>query len=462
MKIAVIGAGVVGVAAAHTLAERGHEVHVYDRRAAVATDTSASTGGLIAPGHSYTWASPSAPTMLLRSLLGGEASIRVKPRADAALMQWGLRFLRECTPSRSRANTLAKLEIARYSQQLMDELALREGLEFCHTDKGVLYLYRSETEFADAVTRSALLRDHGRQQAALDAVQIAAVEPALRHVVSEFAGAIHDTSDATGDPQRFARALAEASGRLGVEFHLSTPILGLSTDGASITGLRTADGEIRSDAFVLAAGSASPLLARDIGVYLPVYPAKGYSVTATIKDPDRAPLLGGIDERFMVAWSRFGSELRMSATAEFVGYDRSAAPADYAGILAAGDRLFPGAIDWAGAHYRTGLRPVTPDGPPLIGLGRHDNLYYNTGHGNVGWTMACGSARMLADLMDGQQPDIDPTPYNPVLRRRHQRSGSPRQYGNALHMVGERERVEHAKLLHRVSVPQIQADITRE
>lgn len=145
-------------------------------------------------------------------------------------------------------------------------------------------------------------------------------------------------------------------------------------------------------------------------------------VTATIKDPDRAPSLGGIDERFILAWSRFGPELRMSATAEFVGYDRSTTPADYAGILAAGDRLFPGAIDWAGAHYRTGLRPVTPDGPPLIGLGRHDNLYYNTGHGNVGWTMACGSARMLADLMDGQQPDIDPTPYNPVLRRRHQRS----------------------------------------
>ena len=418
MKVAVIGAGVVGVATAHALAERGHEVHVYDRRPQVATDTSASTGGLIAPGHSYTWASPGAPMMLLRSLAGRETSIRVR-RADTALARWGLRFLRECTPSRSRANTLAKFELARYSQRLLDEIAHREGLEFNQTDKGVLYLYRSEPEFADAVGRSALLCDHGRQQKALDPEQIAAVEPALRHAAGEFAGAIHDTSDGTGDPHKFSTALAAAARRQGVEFHLSTAIDGLTTDGSTINGMRTANGVVRSDAVVLAAGSASPLLARDIGVYLPVYPAKGYSVTATIKDPDRAPALGGIDERYMVAWSPFGSELRMSATAEFVGYDRSAAPADYARILAAGDRLFPGAIDWAGAHYRTGLRPVTPDGPPLIGLGRHDNLYYNTGHGNVGWTMACGSARMLADLMDGRRPDIDPTPYSPVLRRRH-------------------------------------------
>ena len=155
-----------------------------------------------------------------------------------------------------------------------------------------------------------------------------------------------------------------------------------------------------------------------MGHHIPVYPAKGYTLTATIKDPDRAPRIGGIDERSLVAWSRFGGELRMSATAEFVGYDRRSTPADYADIIDTGNELFPGAIDWDTARYRTGLRPMTPDGPPLIGLGRHDHLYYNTGHGHVGWTMACGSAR-IADLIDERRPDIDPTPYSPTGRNRH-------------------------------------------
>ncbi len=419
MRVAVLGAGVVGVAAAHALAERGHEVHVYDRRADVGSDTTASTAGLIAPGHSYAWASPSAPRMLVRSLLGEATSIRVKPRADIDLMRWGIRFLRECTPSRSRANTLAKLELARYSQQLMDELAHREGLHYCQTSGGVLYLYREEAELRVAERNSSLLQEHGRDQKVLGADEIAAVEPALRHSSVRFAGAIHDMSDATGDPQRFAIALAEACRRLGVQFHLSTNIAALETDGSSVTKVVTGGGDVSTDVVVLAAGAASPLLTRSMGVRIPVYPAKGYTLTATTKDPDRAPHVGGIDERSLVAWSRFGGDIRMSATAEFVGYDRSSTPADYAGIIAAGDQLFPGAIDWDTARYRTGLRPMTPDGPPLIGLGRHDNLYYNTGHGHVGWTMACGSARMLADLIDRRRPDIDPTPYAPVLGRRH-------------------------------------------
>jgi len=419
MKIAVIGAGIVGVTAAHALAEHGHEVHVYDRRSEIASDTSGSTAGLIAPGHSYAWASPTAPRMLLRSLLGADTSIKLRPRADADLVRWGLRFLRECTPSRSRSNTLAKLALARYSQQLTDELAHREGLRFCHTDSGVLYLYRDENELRVAERNSALLQDHGRHQKLLDADDLVVVEPALRHSNTRFAGGIHDTSDATGDPNRFAVALSERCRGLGVQFHLSTPVSAMTTDGSSVTGLTTPDGVVHPQAVVLAAGAASPLMTRPLDIRIPIYPAKGYTLTAPIKDPDRAPQVGGIDERSLVAWSRFGTDIRMSATAEFVGYDRSWTPADYAGIIGAGEQLFPGAIDWDSARFRTGLRPMTPDGPPLIGLGKLDNLYFNTGHGHVGWTMACGSARMLADLIDGRTPDIDPAPYNPVARRRH-------------------------------------------
>lgn len=284
MRIAVIGAGVVGVATAYTLADRGHEVEVYDRRSEVATDTSASTAGLIAPGHSYAWASPTAPRMLLRSLAGADTSIRVRPRADADLIRWGLRFLRECTPSRSRANTLAKLRLARYSQQLLGELAHREGLQFWHTDRGVLYLYREEAELAVAERNSTLLREHGRHQRVLGRDEIAAVEPALRHSRVTFAGAIHDTSDATGDPHLFATALAEACRRRGVRFHLGTTVTGFATDGATVTDVRTTDADIHADAIVLAAGAASPLLTRTMGLRIPVYPAKGYTLTAAVKD----------------------------------------------------------------------------------------------------------------------------------------------------------------------------------
>ena len=419
MKIAVLGAGIVGVASAHALAERGHEVHVYDRRTDVASDTSASTAGLIAPGHSYAWATPKAPVMLMKSLLGESTSIRVRPRVDADLVRWGIRFIRECTPSRSRANTVAKLRLARYSQQLMDELASREGLQYWQTHTGVLYLFHDEAELVRAEQNSQLLQEHGRHQAVLDHDATVAVEPALGAGGARFAGAIHDTSDGTGDPHQFAVGLAEVCRRLGVTFHLGTSIVKLDTDGSSIARIITSDGKIHTDAVVLAAGAASPLLTRTMGHRIPVYPAKGYTLTATIKDPDRAPRIGGIDERSLVAWSRFGGELRMSATAEFVGYDRSSTPADYADIIETGDELFGGAIDWDTARYRTGLRPMTPDGPPLIGLGHHDNLYYNTGHGHVGWTMACGSARVLADLIDERRPDVDPTPYSPTIRNRH-------------------------------------------
>jgi D-amino-acid dehydrogenase len=230
---------------------------------------------------------------------------------------------------------------------------------------------------------SRLLAEHGRHQEVLDFGQITALEPALGHGHIRFAGAIHDTSDGTGDPQQFALGLAAVCRRLGATFHLGTSVTRLDTDGSSVTRIITSDGPIHPDAVVLAAGSASPLLTRTMGHHIPVYPAKGYTLTTTIKDPDRAPRIGGIDERSLVAWSRFGGELRMSATAEFVGYDRSSTPADYADIIDTGNQLFPGAIDWDIARYRTGLRPMTPDGPPLIGLGRHDNLYYNTGHGHV-------------------------------------------------------------------------------
>lgn len=269
MRIAVLGAGIVGVTAAHALAERGHDVHVYDRCSGVASGTSASTAGLVAPGHSYAWASPKAPAMLVRSLLGESTSIRVRPRADADLVRWGLRFIRECTPSRSRANTLAKLRLARYSQQLMDELAAREGLQYWQSHAGVLYLFHEEADLLAAERNSRLLQEHGRRQEILDFEQTVTLEPALGNGRARFAGAIHDTSDGTGDPQQFALGLAAVCRTLGVTFHFGTAVERFDTDGSSITRILTSGGDVTADAVVLAAGAASPLLTRTMGHRIP-------------------------------------------------------------------------------------------------------------------------------------------------------------------------------------------------
>ena len=241
----------------------------------------------------------------------------------------------------SRTNTLAKLRLARYSQQLMDVLAAREGPQYWQTHTGVFYLCHEEADLRAAETNSRLLQEHGRRQEVLDYEQAVALEPALGHGQRRFVGAIHDTSDGTGDPQQFALGLAAVCRRLGTTFHLGTSVTRLDSDGSSVTRIMTSDGPIQAEAVVLAAGSASPLLTRTMGHHIPVYPAKGYTLTATIKDPDRAPRIGGIEERSLVAWSRFGGELRMSATAEFVGYDRSSTPADYADIIEAGNRCSP-------------------------------------------------------------------------------------------------------------------------
>lgn len=428
MIIAVVGAGVVGVATAHALAERGHDVHVFDAAADVASETSASTAGLIAPGHSYAWASPRAPAMLLRSLFGGATAIRVRPRLDADLLRWGVAFLRECTSTRARANTLAKLRLAQYSQRLQAELTAREDLHYAQTDRGVLYLFRTDAELGRAVQQSMLLRQHGQHQQVLDSRQLVAVEPALRHSDATFAGAIHDMTDATGDPHGFAIGLMRICERHGVQFHLGTRVVGVVTDRGRVTGLSTVNGDMEADAVVLAAGAASSLISRTVGEWLPVYPAKGYTLTAALRDPARGPAGGGIDERSLVAWSRFGEQIRMSGSAEFAGHDRSHSDKDFAQIIAAGNELFPGAIDWTSARHRTGLRPMTPDGPPIIGNGGHPNLYYNTGHGHVGWTMATGSAHLLADLVDGRGPDVDPTPYSPRrFLRRNRKTGHPQR-----------------------------------
>lgn len=412
MRIAVLGGGVVGVTSAYYLAADGHDVTVYEAGAAIADETTASTAGLIAPGHSYAWASPRAPLMLLQSLTGKTTAIRVRPRLDPALFAWGTAFLRECTASRNARNTAAKFALAQHSQRLLHKLTADEGLQYQQTDTGVLYLYRDGAELEKASQTANSMRAQGRWQRLLTGDRLAGVDPVFGSVTTRFAGAIHDAEDGTGNPVLFVRDLARAAERIGVEFRTGTEVSELHVAGSTMSGAVTTRGErIDADAFVVALGVSSRALLRRVGVRLPIYPAKGYSVSVHIKDPSLAPRTGGIDEKSLVAWSPFGDTLRMSAVAEFVGYDRGHTPRSFDEIRRTADELFPGALDWDRVEYRTGLRPMTPDGPPVIGATPVPNLYVNAGHGHLGWTMACGSAALLAAEIGGYRGDLDGHPY---------------------------------------------------
>jgi D-amino-acid dehydrogenase len=406
MRVLVLGGGVVGVTTAYYLARDGCDVELVEAADGLGTDATAGNAGLIAPGHSFAWASPRAPAMLGRSLLGKQTAIQVRLRPDPQLLRWGLRFLRECTAERARSNTLVKLRLCRYSQRKLDELARDESIDYLDSHTGILYLFRDARELELGAAKMQLLADHGQEVQVLDANDVVAVEPAFAAVREKLAGAVFAPTDGSGNSQVFTRRLAERCERLGVRFRLATEVRSLRTAGGRVTGAVTADGVLDADVYVLALGVGSAKVARTIRVHLPIYPAKGYSVSFPIRD-GRAPTTGGVDEELLVAWAPLGDRLRMTSTAEFCGYDRTTKDAAFGNIERMARELLPDAADYSQGERRACLRPMTPDGPPVLGRGRHSNLLFNTGHGHMGWTMACGSSRAVADLIAGREPEID-------------------------------------------------------
>jgi len=407
MRIAIVGAGLLGVASAYYLAKEGHEILVLDRQSAPARETSFANASLLTPNHSFSWAAPGAPWLLLRSLWQTDSGLRFKPHLNRQLLDWGLRFLRNCTPGRHRANTLAKTRLCFYSMGELEQVTRETGIDWQRGTSGVLYLFRDRHELELADQSLALLREAGAEIAPISWDEVVALEPGLAHARSKFVGALHGTSDEVGDARRFTEALAETCKARGVTFRLSTTIDGLDLEGDRVTALKTAGGPIKADAFVLAAGSYSPRLARDAGLHLPIYPVKGYSITAPVGDPDQAPRTGGLDEGTLVAFARLGERVRMTSVAEVGGYDTSYRPKNFAKILATGRELFRDGIALDRAEHWACLRPATPDGPPIIGPSPVRNLWLNTGHGYLGWTMCCGSARLLADQMSGRKAELD-------------------------------------------------------
>jgi D-amino-acid dehydrogenase len=408
MKTLVLGGGVVGVTTAYFLAKAGHEVTIVEEKDGVGLEASAGNAGIIAPGHAFAWASPRAPRMLWQSLRGAETAIRVRLGTDPRLYAWGLRFLRECTSSRARHNTLVKLRLCQYSQSVMNELVRAEAIEYHALARGALYVHRDPAELEAGIKKMALLAEHGQKQEVLDPAELAKLDPVFEPVKAKIAGAIRDLGDSSGDSRLFVENLARVcQSTLGVTVKLGARVSALQTGGDQVDAVVTTQGVLTADNYVLALGVGSPAVARTAGLSLPIYPAKGYSSTFPLRSGGLAPTVPGVDEQWLVGWSRLGDRLRLTSTAEFTGYDWGWTPRDFNNILRLARDLFPDAADYDRGQYRACLRPMTPDGPPILGLARQRNLFLNCGHGHMGWTMACGTARIVADLMTGRMPDID-------------------------------------------------------
>jgi D-amino-acid dehydrogenase len=408
MKAVVIGAGVVGVTTAYYLAKSGHEVTVVERESEVATVASAGNAGLIAPSHSFGWASPTAPMELLRSLTVEDTALRVNPLKAPGMAAWGIKFLRQCTADRARKNTLVKLRLAQYSQQKLDEISETERIDYDDIHAGLLYLYRDPKRMEAGVEKWKLIREHGQPQQILNPDDVAEVEPALAPVKHKLAGAIYGPTDSSGDSVKFTRGLQNVCERMGTRFVLGAGVKKLIAQRDRIEALATEAGDtIGGDVFVLCAGVHSPQIARTVGVKLPIAPAKGYTATFPVKNgAGMVPRIGAVDEELLVAWCRMGDHLRMTSSAEFTGYETTYRDRDFRIIRKLADSLLPQAADYDRGTYRACNRPMTPDGPPILGTAKHDNLYINSGHGHMGFTMACGTSRIVADLIDGRKTEI--------------------------------------------------------
>jgi D-amino-acid dehydrogenase len=373
-------------------------------------ETSFSNAGMVAPGHAYTWASPRAPKILLQSLFRDDTALKFRLRFDPALWAWSWKFLKECPAHRAAFNTVNKVRLCLYSQRLFAEINRTETITYDRQVGGALYLYRDREHFDRGVAATRVLTDNGVTLLPIGPDKIVELEPALANERDSLVGAIYCPTDELGDCHKFTTALAELLSRDGrVKFHWNTTISRLIGDRRAIDKVVTSKGDMRADVYVLALGSYSPLLSRDLGVRLPIYPVKGYALTIPVGQRNRAPNGCGVDEKYLIAWSRLGDRLRVTAKADFAGYDRSHSAADFAHMLRTIKRLFPDGADYPLAAQWAGLRPMTPKGTPILGATPMRNLFLNTGHGHIGWTMSLGSARIVADAICGRASAIDMT-----------------------------------------------------
>jgi len=412
MKVIVLGAGLLGVTSAYFLRQQGHDVTVVDRQAAAAAETSFANGGQISVSHAEPWANPGAPLKVLKWLGKEDAPLLFRLRADARQWRWGLQFLRECTPARTRRNIEQIVRLGTYSRDTLQQLRRDTGLSYDQRTQGILHFYTSEQEFEAAEAPAAQMRELGCDRRVISADEAVKIEPALAHIRPKLAGATYTSEDESGDANRFARELVKRCEAAGVRFLMSHTVTAIREAGGEVDHIEATDSEgrfqrLRADAYVLAMGSLSPLLAKPLGIELPIYPAKGYSVTMPVKNPDMAHQVSLTDDEYKLVFSRLGDRLRIAGTAELNGYDRDLNRVRCEAIVRRVEELFPGAGDSERAQFWTGLRPATPSNVPIIGRSKVGKLFLNTGHGTLGWTHACGSGKSIAHIVSGLQPEVD-------------------------------------------------------
>jgi D-amino-acid dehydrogenase len=407
MKVLILGSGVIGVTSAHYLAEAGHDVTVVDREPGPALETSFANAGEVSPGYSSPWAGPGIPVKAVKWLLMRYGPLVVRPALDPRMWTWLFKMLRNCTSTRYAVNKARMVPIAEYSRDLLRELRATTGIAYDERSQGTLQLFRTEKQLAGIGSDVEVLKQFGVPFEVLDPRGCVAAEPALDRVREKFVGGLRLPGDETGDCKMFTDGLAAHAAGRGVSFRFGVTIERLLVERGRISGVRTGEGVLTADAYVVALGSYSPVLLHPVGIAVPVYPIKGYSITVPITDADGAPQSTVMDETYKVAITRLGDRIRVGGTAEISGYDLRLHAARRATLEHSVGDLFPGSGDLSRASFWCGLRPMTPDGPPIIGATRLSNLYLNTGHGTLGWTMACGSGRVLADIVSGRRPEID-------------------------------------------------------
>jgi D-amino-acid dehydrogenase len=416
MKVIVLGAGVVGIASAWYLRQAGHDVTVIDRHYAPGLETSFANGGQISVSHAEPWANPHALPQIIRWLGREDAPLLFRLRADAAQWRWGLQFLIECLPSRTRSNIAAIIKLALYSRAAIKALRADTGIQYDQAARGILHFYTEPAQFEAARAVVGLMNEFGCERRLKTPQEILAIEPALEHALPAIVGGDHAPDDESGDACAFTQRLAALCVKAGVTFQNNTTVLRLNAAGDAVTGasMRTVDGAARTlaaDAFVVALASHSPQLLQPLGLRPAIYPVKGYSLTIPVAATDIAPQVSLTDDEHKLVFSRLGDRLRVAGTAELNGYDNAINAARCDALLRRTRQLFPQAGDFRSATRWCGLRPATPSNLPYVGATRYRNLFLNTGHGTLGWTLACGSGRLLADLVSARAPELDPAPY---------------------------------------------------
>ncbi len=407
MKVLVLGSGVIGTTSAWYLAEAGHEVTVVDRQPGPAQETSFANAGEVSPGYASPWAGPGVPLKAIKWLTMRHGPLVIRPVFDPAMWSWVLSMLRNCTSARYAVNKARMVPIAEYSRDSLRALRQATGIAYDERSQGTLQLFRTDKQVDGTAGDIEVLKRFGVPFEVLDPAGCIAAEPALARVSGKFKGGLRLPGDETGDCQLFTARLAERAAARGVAFRFGVAVERILADGDRVVGAATSEGNLTADATVVALGSYSPKMLRPLGIRIPVYPIKGYSITAPVRDPGGAPVSTVMDETYKVAITRLGDRVRVGGTAEIAGYDLRLFEARRDTLTHSVGDLYPDGADLDQAAFWCGLRPMTPDGPPIIGPAGPRGLWLNTGHGTLGWTMACGSGRVLADLVSGRRPDID-------------------------------------------------------